>query len=621
MAQNSAAFKTNLSQEPIPESPRQASPPKLSPRKNGNTPELAPNANPDKFTDEEELDVKMLPGNPTEASAIKVGNSLPKSGTSNGVNGKSAATAKAKSTSATKPAPKIVAPISTAAKTASKAPKSPMAARAPKSPTPTKAPTKALTSAPVNKAPGANSSKDSTAAKKPTTTRTAASAGKKPASVEIPPKGAGFVKPKVKSPTRPVKLPSSLTTHTAASASKLGSGSAAPTAARTSLSRASGNAQHLGVNPTTHRSPSRNSVSTSGAASSTKSLKRQSSTIGRSSRPSIGPPPKPTAKEHPVAKKEAHVDDSFLARMMRPTQASSSKTSDKGPITPPRKQSAPTNIPKKVVSKDIESSAKKAASKIHTSTDKAKEAKEVVKPNAAEEPMAKEVGPAVGQAETAEDAIETAKASTETAATPLVEKTTEAAPSAKEIAPVVAQEATAEDIETAKASNGTAAAPTAEKTESEVIFQSAVAEESKAGTNEASAEQAASVPVVSKDPHKVEDIEDLVHSQAAEPTVEEPEQALEVSEPVVATKDEVAPVGSETSTAVEEPQVEDQPAGEFKTAEEQFEEETTDEPTTAAIKVEQSSRRESLGVDGAADSADRVTMAEETKPAATIESV
>ncbi|EEY17779.1 predicted protein [Verticillium alfalfae VaMs.102] len=74
---------------------------------------------------------------------------------------------------------------------------------------------------------------------------------------------------------------------------------------------------------------------TKAATTTTKTLRKQRSSINQS-RPSLGPPPK-KAQDHPVTKKEREVDEGFLARMMRPTQSSSSKLSDKVPITPPRK--------------------------------------------------------------------------------------------------------------------------------------------------------------------------------------------------------------------------------------------------------------------------------------------
>ncbi|KAK0735058.1 hypothetical protein B0T26DRAFT_626906, partial [Lasiosphaeria miniovina] len=154
---------------------------------------------------------------------------------------------------------------------------------------------------------------------------------KRPPPLQPSPSGTGFVKPKPKSPTRPVTLPPSLTTHTAASGSKVN-------VPRQSVSRASGGihtVESLG------RSPSRGSISTvatSTKTGETRGLKRQSSTINRP-RPSLGPPPKQVSKDHPPIKKDKEVDESFLARMMRPTQASSSKTAEKVPTTPPRKPS------------------------------------------------------------------------------------------------------------------------------------------------------------------------------------------------------------------------------------------------------------------------------------------
>lgn len=117
-----------------------------------------------------------------------------------------------------------------------------------------------------------------------------------------------FVKPRPKSPTQPIKLPERLTTHTGASAAK------------------SKNA------PPPVRPASRTSMGTSGRA-----LGRSSSVTGRQ-HSSFGPPPK-QAVDHPVLKKESKVDEGFLARMMRPTQAYANKVADKvqlPPKTPPR---------------------------------------------------------------------------------------------------------------------------------------------------------------------------------------------------------------------------------------------------------------------------------------------
>lgn len=130
----------------------------------------------------------------------------------------------------------------------------------------------------------------------------------------------GFVKPRPKSPTRPIELPSRLTQPTAAAAAK-----------------------NRNAPPPVHtnRPASRTSMSSSG-----KGLGRSSSVASRQ-RPSFGPPPKQPAKDHPVPKKEAKVDEGFLARMMRPTQSSASKVADKVqiPTTPPRRTTPASKKP------------------------------------------------------------------------------------------------------------------------------------------------------------------------------------------------------------------------------------------------------------------------------------
>lgn len=512
MAKNASAFKTNLSQEAIPESPVQSAPPKASPKKESRSPNIAPNPNPDKITDEEEPKTKLLPGNPTEKAATRGSSVTPTPATTSTTNGKP------KTAATTKPAPKA-APVSTATKSVSKAPKSPNTLK----PTTTTKPSARASSLPPQKKPTPAASKSHEALKKtvaPTTAKSTVTSGKKPASIDLPPSGTGFVKPKPKSPTRPVKLPSSLTAPTTSSAYKLGAGNTAHPP-RQSLSRASGNAQHLNVASTTHRSPSRASIATAGTSTHTKGLKRQSSTISRP-RPSLGPPPKPAAKDHPVAKKEAHVDEGFLARMMRPTQASSSKTSDKAPVTPPRKQSAPATAHKKPVAKEAETSAKKAAAKIQSSTNKVKAAAENAKPASKAAPTAKEVAPVVAQTETAEAAIETAKISADTAATPVVENVEQAA---------------------------------------------------KQSIVEKSSDSVATDPDITENQQKAEDIEDMVQEAIEEPVGQSPaEPAVEVStaqaeEPKVAEDVQTAPevhdeapgvieVGGVENSKVEEPATE-----------------------------------------------------------------
>ncbi|CAI0646816.1 unnamed protein product [Colletotrichum noveboracense] len=196
-----------------------------------------------------------------------------------------------------------------------------------RSPTTTKAPalpqSGSKLSAPKATHDPAKKTPEKPATSTPKTGAKTAGSNKKPAPVNVtPPSGAGFVKPKVKSPTRPVRLPASLMAPTAASVSKVKG-----EAPRETLSRSSGNQG---------RPASRASAAGAGPH---KTLKRQNSVINRP-RPSIGPPPKKPLQDHPTTKKEKEVDENFLARMMRPTQSSSSKTTEKAPVTPPRHRSS-----------------------------------------------------------------------------------------------------------------------------------------------------------------------------------------------------------------------------------------------------------------------------------------
>ncbi|KAJ8108545.1 hypothetical protein ONZ43_g6392 [Nemania bipapillata] len=520
MASTSTLFKTNLSQEAIPESPRQDTPAvKPSPKKEFKSPPLMPNANPDKATDEEEPHIKMLSSDPTGSSAARLGGTVLNGGIGDALNGTPSTTTRAKVPSATKSVSKTVAPVSTA-KTATKTLKSPMTAKAPSN----KEPSKATSS--------------STTTKKVAGTKTAAP---KPAPIDLPSSSAGFVKPKPKSPTRPVKLPSSLTTHTASSAQKLGNGNTAP-ATRQSLSRASGNLQHLSVNPTTHRSPSRNSVSTIGATT-TKTLKHKPSNanVGRS-RPSLGPPPKPAAKDQIPAKRESQVDETFLARMMRPTESSAKKTAEKVPVTPPRKKSVPI---KKPDSKEAEKVVKKVVAKIPASSTQAKTAKPSIKPAAVkEQPAAKETTPPAPQVETVDPVIEEAKPPVDVAEVapvndekvegePIVEDTTQEEPTESKIE-------TMENVETPADVDVTTDISPAEEPEAVEVVSEALA------TTEVDVvEPATSIPVVSADPLKVEDIEEVVeevqepnHEPApAEPTADgsHPDESAETGEAIAAS--------------------------------------------------------------------------------------
>ncbi|ROV93272.1 hypothetical protein VSDG_06910 [Cytospora chrysosperma] len=177
-------------------------------------------------------------------------------------------------------------------------------------------------STPVSQPKPASKPSETKSRRSTTPTAEKKTTGKKPVSASVSPEG--FVKPRPRSPTRPAKLPASLTTHTAASGSK---------------ARAVSGPAHS--HASTARPASRSSATNGNA---TKGMRRSSSVAGRQ-RPSIGPPPKLPAKDHPLPKKESKVDEGFLARMMRPTQAYANKVNEKVPTTPPRRPAATTKKP------------------------------------------------------------------------------------------------------------------------------------------------------------------------------------------------------------------------------------------------------------------------------------
>ncbi|KHN97697.1 uncharacterized protein MAM_04712 [Metarhizium album ARSEF 1941] len=132
---------------------------------------------------------------------------------------------------------------------------------------------------------------------------------------------AGFVKPKPKSPTQPVQMPSSLTAPTASSVSKVH-------VSRQSLFR------HIGIQDKIIQPTLRSTMSNSTVPQP--AIKGKGSSFSKS-RPSLGPPPRKQSQLTASQKRQSNVDERFLARMMRPTQASSSKATDKVPVTPPKR--------------------------------------------------------------------------------------------------------------------------------------------------------------------------------------------------------------------------------------------------------------------------------------------
>jgi hypothetical protein len=275
----------------------------------------------------------------------KKASSGPSNGHANGSAKPTAAKSADKPTTAktiSKPAAISTAKTTTAAKVSPKKAKTPV----PKTPTtpvrnqvkeaPAKTPDKKPEKQPEKKISRASLAPSSKPASKPATTAAQGSAPK--TRIQPSPPQTGFVKPRPKSPTRPIKLPASLTAHTASSGSKT-AGAPPQTSTRQSLSRASGNIQptnSLQAHHAVSRSPSR--ASTTGKTT----LARKSSTLKPGhSRPSLGPPPAALKKQTSrpsLPQQTAPADEGFLARMMRPTTSSASKTiADKGPTTPPKR--------------------------------------------------------------------------------------------------------------------------------------------------------------------------------------------------------------------------------------------------------------------------------------------
>lgn len=228
------------------------------------------------------------------------------------------------------PAPKAATPVSksaAAAKPAAKpAAKEPVKAAAPKPKTSHTSLRQSIATAPTA---AAKAKIAATENKKPVTTKPKyVSCGSNAPRWQLtkyrdPTSPPAFKKPKPKSPTRPVGLPSRLTAPTAASAAKLQGEEAAK------VTRKPSTATRPASRPPTTR-PSRPSVAPSVAAN--KRPESRTSTVGGA---------KP----------------GFLERMSRPTAASASKVHEK-PTSPPRKAPAKTSVLQKGKKKVEEVAAK-----------------------------------------------------------------------------------------------------------------------------------------------------------------------------------------------------------------------------------------------------------------------
>jgi len=166
-----------------------------------------------------------------------------------------------------------------------------------------------------------------TSLKQPSTSAAAPTASHAPKLAPSSPVSA-FTKPKPKSPTRPQRLPASATAQTAASAAKLGGNTQSRSPSRASTASAALNRKPstLKKDPTITQPRGPPSATTTG-------LRKK---VSRPSLPAGAHPDRPKSRTSTVGSKAP--DDSFMARMMRPTASSASKVHEKiEPKSPPRK--------------------------------------------------------------------------------------------------------------------------------------------------------------------------------------------------------------------------------------------------------------------------------------------
>ncbi|MCJ1245194.1 hypothetical protein MMC30_002395 [Trapelia coarctata] len=167
----------------------------------------------------------------------------------------------------------------------------------------------------------------STSTKQPSSLATAPTASHAPKLTPSSPASA-FTKPKPKSPTRPQRLPASVTAPTAASAAKLGGNPLSR-----SPSRASTAGTTLNRKPSTLKKDAAATHTRGPPSATTPGLKKK---VSRPSLPAGPHPDRPKSRASTVGSKAP--DEGFLARMMRPTASSASKMHEKiEPKSPPRK--------------------------------------------------------------------------------------------------------------------------------------------------------------------------------------------------------------------------------------------------------------------------------------------
>ncbi|KAI9715486.1 MAG: hypothetical protein M1812_005962 [Candelaria pacifica] len=233
----------------------------------------------------------------------------------------------------TKSSPKSLATMRSA-----KSPKTPTTPSAPKAATPTSTSKSAATSKP-SPLPKTSTKPNVSSPRQPaisSNTSTAGSALNRPSRASITAKPTSrtspATKPRPKSPTRPARIPAAATAPTASSAAKTG-------AAQSTVAPGS-------------------KTATTSLYTSSNGIRRQPSAVNRSSaasnirkqppRPSVppqnGPEPSRSRVSNVGPKPSA---EGFLARMMRPTTSSASKTHEKTEVKSPPKRASNVNPKRK----------------------------------------------------------------------------------------------------------------------------------------------------------------------------------------------------------------------------------------------------------------------------------
>ncbi|OAG10566.1 uncharacterized protein CC84DRAFT_489393 [Paraphaeosphaeria sporulosa] len=234
-------------------------------------------------------------------------------------------------TAAKSPAPPAKSPAAAKSPAPAKAQLKPAAPREPTKPVAPKftarAPAKPSTATAGTTATAAAKAKPAAAEIKKISTKAAPSAPSKTGTATT----GGFVKPKPRSPTRPVRLPSHLTAPTASSAAKHGEEAAEQKPAR---------------KPSTVPRPAPKAA----APAAKKPAPRAS----------LAPS---TARPASRASTAAGASDGFLARMMRPTASSASKTHDK-PESPPRQRTTAKATTKPKAPEGLATKAKKKVEEV-----------------------------------------------------------------------------------------------------------------------------------------------------------------------------------------------------------------------------------------------------------------